>query len=105
MDGHQLARHLRQQPPLKEAILIAITGFADKALRIQWEGAFDHYLVKPVDAEDLQKLLAALQRVIQLPQPQHPHDTLKASYSFPIPVGGVKQQRIVGGKAVWCIEI
>ena len=58
LDGFQLARELRQHPRVKDALLIAVTGYADEAHRLLGEAAgFDHYLVKPVGAIDLHALL------------------------------------------------
>jgi CheY-like chemotaxis protein len=57
MDGVRLAGLLRRQPRLAGTLLVAITGWADKAHRRLWEGAFDHYLVKPVDPTTVERLL------------------------------------------------
>jgi CheY-like chemotaxis protein len=61
MDGYQVALHLRRQPELKEMIIIAVTGYQwkDADLRSK-EYGFDLHLVKPVDPDRLQTLLAKL---------------------------------------------
>ena len=59
MDGYEVARHLRQQPQTKDVWLIAMTGYGqDSDRQRSQEAGFDHHLVKPVDPEKLQDLLA-----------------------------------------------
>ena len=68
MDGFQLARQLRQEPCCREMLLIALTGYGDEAHRLRWEGAFDHYLVKPVELSILENLFMREQvRLAELP--------------------------------------
>ncbi|WP_426173736.1 PAS domain S-box protein [Massilia sp. TWR1-2-2] len=63
MDGNELARLLRAQPGGQRAVLIAITGYGQEQDRQQTAAAgFDHHYVKPVDAEQLLTLLAAMKR-------------------------------------------
>ena len=58
MDGHQLARRLRQEPALQDSLYIALTGYGQPHDREQSRQAgFDHHLVKPVDANELVALL------------------------------------------------
>ncbi len=61
MDGYEVARRIRQDPALAEVVLIALTGWGqeDDHNRSQ-EAGFDHHLVKPVDPDVLQALLASL---------------------------------------------
>ena len=64
MDGYEIARRLRQQ--LKDVWLIALTGYGQDSDRQQSkEAGFDHHLVKPVDPQKLEELLAML---IKLPR-------------------------------------
>ena len=59
LDGCQVARRLRQQGAHAELLLVAVTGYGDeKNRRRSWEAGFDCHLVKPVDPEVLQDLLA-----------------------------------------------
>lgn len=61
MDGLQVARTLRQTPHGRGAKLIALTGWGQQEdLRRSREAGFDCHLVKPVDAQALQALLASL---------------------------------------------
>jgi two-component system CheB/CheR fusion protein len=60
LDGYQLAQEIRQQTELQATLLIAITGYSDSAHRTQAKQAgFDYYLVKPVNFQELQRLLQA----------------------------------------------
>ena len=61
MNGHEVARHLRQHPRLKDVRLVAVTGYGQESDRQRsQEAGFDYHLVKPVDPKELQKLLAML---------------------------------------------
>jgi signal transduction histidine kinase/ActR/RegA family two-component response regulator len=58
-DGNQLARHLRAMPQAAGAVLIAMTGYGRLQDReAAMAAGFDHYLVKPVNTEQLAALLA-----------------------------------------------
>ena len=59
MDGYEVARRLREQVGLKEALLVAVTGYGQEEDRRQSDAAgFDAHLVKPADPAVLLKLLA-----------------------------------------------
>ena len=59
MNGYEVARHLRQHPQTKDARLIAMTGYGQDADRQRSEEAgCECHLVKPVDPQELQDLLA-----------------------------------------------
>ena len=59
MDGRELARQLRAQRPTRQALLIALSGYAQPADRqAALDAGFDEYLVKPVDSHRLLALLA-----------------------------------------------
>ena len=60
LDGFEVARRLRQQGTDPKMLLVAVTGYGDeKNRRRSWEAGFDCHLVKPVDPEVLQGLLAS----------------------------------------------
>ena len=60
MNGYEVARQLRAQPAFTDTLLIAVTGYGRASDVKQTESAgFDHHLVKPIDYEKLQSLLAA----------------------------------------------
>jgi PAS domain S-box-containing protein len=61
MDGYEVARQVRLEPNLKRVTLIALTGYGHKEdKRRAMAAGFDYYLVKPVNTELLQKLLAPI---------------------------------------------
>jgi len=60
MDGYQVASHLRGDPATADARLIAVTGYGgDADRRMSEEAGFEKHLTKPIDPEELQRLLAA----------------------------------------------
>jgi CheY-like chemotaxis protein len=63
MDGFALARLLKADPDpeLQQIRLVALSGYAQSAdTKSSKEEGFDHYLVKPVDVEQLLSLLESL---------------------------------------------
>jgi signal transduction histidine kinase/CheY-like chemotaxis protein len=60
MDGYQVAGALRALPGLQRALLVALTGYGQETDRRRTAAAgFDHHLIKPVDLEELKRLIAA----------------------------------------------
>jgi len=60
LDGWDLAQRMRQQPSLRDTVLVAITGYGQGADRLLSQKAgFDHHFVKPVDFGKLRQVLAA----------------------------------------------
>jgi PAS domain S-box-containing protein len=58
MDGYEVARRLRSQTDLQDALLIAVTGYGQEEDRRQAAAAgFDAHLIKPADLAALQALL------------------------------------------------
>ncbi len=58
IDGHQVARRLREDGRLRTSLLIALTGYGQERDRERSrEAGFDHHLVKPVDLARLESLL------------------------------------------------
>lgn len=61
LDGNDLAKQLRAQPETARSILIAITGYGHEQDRKRTaESGFDHHLVKPVNIEDLLRIISGL---------------------------------------------
>jgi signal transduction histidine kinase/CheY-like chemotaxis protein len=59
MDGYTLARHIRALPAAGNIRLVALTGYGqDEDRRRALAAGFDHHIVKPVDIDRLQALLA-----------------------------------------------
>lgn len=69
IDGYEVARRLRQEPQTKDVTLIAMTGYGQDSDRQRSEAAgFDHHLVKPVEPQKLQELLAELAKPPRAPK-------------------------------------
>jgi CheY-like chemotaxis protein len=61
MDGYEVARRLRALNTQKQPILIAVSGYggSEEQQRCQ-EAGIDLHLLKPVDPEQLQSILARI---------------------------------------------
>jgi CheY-like chemotaxis protein len=58
MDGYQIAKRIRAEPYGGDMLLLALTGYGDTAYRKNSsDDGFDHHLVKPVDLNQLARLL------------------------------------------------
>ena len=58
LNGYDLARLIRQEPWGSNPILVAITGWGQtEDIDLSREAGFDHHLVKPVDHDQLLKLI------------------------------------------------
>ena len=65
LNGFEVAKQLRQQPALRNAVLVAMTGYGGESdLQLSFEAGFDHHLVKP---GDFAKVLQILATVSELP--------------------------------------
>jgi signal transduction histidine kinase/CheY-like chemotaxis protein len=63
MDGYEVARRLRADVGLAEAMLAALTGYGqEEDRRRSEESGFDQHLIKPIRTETLVKLLASASR-------------------------------------------
>ena len=70
MNGLELAQRFSEHPQLKPMKLVAITGYGqDRDRETSARSGFSAHLVKPVDADELQSVLAALARA---PDPSRP---------------------------------
>jgi CheY-like chemotaxis protein len=64
LDGYEACRRIREQSWGKTAVLIAVTGWGQaEDRRLSHEAGFDYHMVKPVDPQELMKLLAGFQQV------------------------------------------
>jgi CheY-like chemotaxis protein len=58
MDGHEVAKRLRQHDQTAGMVLVALTGYGrDEDRSSSRDAGFDHHLVKPVQWEMLEKVL------------------------------------------------
>ena len=61
MDGYAVCRALREQPLFEDTVIIAQTGWGQTQDRAAaGESGFDHHLVKPVNMDRLEQLLAGI---------------------------------------------
>jgi CheY-like chemotaxis protein len=62
-NGYEACRWIRQRPWGTEIVLIDVTGWGqEEDRRLSQEAGFDNHLVKPVDPQELIKLLAGIQQ-------------------------------------------
>jgi CheY-like chemotaxis protein len=60
MSGYEVAQRLRELPTCARAVLVAVTGYGQESDRERTRQAgFDRHLVKPVEPNHLQEILAA----------------------------------------------
>lgn len=61
MSGHDVARHIREQPQFNNIKLVALTGWGqEEDRRLSKASGFDHHLTKPVNFKVLEDLLATM---------------------------------------------
>ena len=62
LNGYEAARRILAENPAKRPVLIALTGWGHEENRMRTrEAGFDHHLVKPVEPEALNRLLATVE--------------------------------------------
>jgi CheY-like chemotaxis protein len=63
LNGYEVARRLREQPRLRNALLVAQTGWGQESDRARsHEAGFDHHLIKPVAPEVLAEIIDSADR-------------------------------------------
>ena len=63
MDGYEVARRLREQPYGRDVVLVALTGWQGRDIRTRAADAgFDYHLVKPVNWEELERIVESVSR-------------------------------------------
>jgi CheY-like chemotaxis protein len=61
MSGYDLARRIRKDPRFQDVLLIAQTGWGrEEDRRSAQEAGFDYHMIKPVEPDEIIKLLARL---------------------------------------------
>ena len=58
MDGYEVARQLRGDPRLRDAVIVAISGYSQDDYRQPEDAGFDHHMVKPIDYDALRAILS-----------------------------------------------
>jgi CheY-like chemotaxis protein len=65
LDGWEVAKRIRHHPILREAVLVAVTGYGQNTDRQRSRKVgFDHYFVKPVDLKKLRQILVAVSKTV-----------------------------------------
>lgn len=59
LNGFEVAKQMRQQPALRDTVLVAVGQATDR--QRSKEAGFDHYLGKPADLGEVQRILASVQ--------------------------------------------
>ncbi len=61
IDGFEVAKRLRQEPDISNAVLVAMTGYGQATDRQRsQEAGFNYHLVKPADFGNVQQILATI---------------------------------------------
>ena len=61
LNGFEVAKRIREQPTLKNIVLVALTGYGHESeLRRSDEAGFDLHLVKPTDFLKIKEILASV---------------------------------------------
>ena len=59
LNGYEIAKRMRQEPTLQNAVLVALTGYGQETDReTSRQAGFNHHLVKPANFDKLQQILA-----------------------------------------------
>ncbi|MEI7461066.1 MAG: PAS domain S-box protein, partial [Pirellula sp.] len=59
LNGYEVAKQIRNQPSLKNVVLVALTGYGLESDRqASMEAGFNHHLIKPAKLEQVRKILA-----------------------------------------------
>ena len=91
MDGYEVARQLGSRPHLGPLVLIAMTGYGrEEDRRRTREVGFNEHLVKPLDLDALEILLAQLEQPTgdgEAAPPSCAGSALEATFAGPRPPG------------------
>ena len=61
LNGYEVAKRIRQQPDLKNVVLVALTGYGQEADRqTSLQAGFNQHMVKPARFDQLQQILATV---------------------------------------------
>jgi PAS domain S-box-containing protein len=66
LNGYQVAERVRETPHLKGVVLVAVTGYGqEEDRRRSADAGFDYHLVKPVDPQKMEQLLALIGKLMK----------------------------------------
>jgi len=58
LNGYEVAKRIRQEPTLRDTVLVALTGYGQETDReISRQAGFNHHMVKPANFDKLQQIL------------------------------------------------
>ena len=61
LNGYEVAKRIRQQPVLKNVVLVALTGYGqDSDRQTSLQAGFNHHLVKPARLAEMMQILATV---------------------------------------------
>jgi CheY-like chemotaxis protein len=61
LNGYEVAKQIRNQPSLKNVVLVALTGYGQESDReASMEAGFNHHLIKPAKLDQVRKILASV---------------------------------------------
>ena len=64
LNGYEACRRIRERPWARQIVMVALTGWGqDEDRRLSQTAGFDHHLVKPIEPEELERLLSAVHGV------------------------------------------
>ena len=73
LTGYEVARQLRQEPALKNTVLVALTGYGRESDRQRSRNAgFSYHLVKPAGVGEVEEILSAVGEQLALQAPPAP---------------------------------
>ena len=85
MDGYEVAREVRRDRRLRHVVLVALTGYGREEDREHALAAgFDRHLVKPVEPDTLERLVADLPAATARPASAAGHDRAVSLPAHPI---------------------
>ena len=66
LNGYEVAKQIRRQPVLRNATLVALTGYGQESdQQASIEAGFNHHLIKPARLVQLQQILTSVSETLQ----------------------------------------
>jgi CheY-like chemotaxis protein len=85
LNGYEVAKQIRNQPRLKNVVLVALTGYGQESDRqASLEAGFNHHLIKPAKLDQVRKILATVAEqcsanILRTKTSQH-HSAIESDY-------------------------